>query len=58
MRPRKYNSTLVKDELTISMRQSKLGELFYMVSYIHDSEERYVCFESMSSVLDFIHSNF
>lgn len=58
LRPRKYKSEFVKNEFVVSMRQSRLGDLFYMVEFVHDERPMYVTFDKMSSVIDFIHSNF
>lgn len=52
--PRKYSSAKFKDELLISTYIDKLGNPFFLLEY----EDNYCCFEKMSSVLDFIHSNF
>lgn len=57
-RPRKFNSEVCRTELLVQMRQDRLGNLFYYVSYNIDGAERYVTFERFESVLDFIHSNF
>ena len=57
-KPRKFNSVLKEQVLSVEMRSDKLGNLFYMVTYSCADLELYVCFESMTSVLDFIKSNF
>lgn len=57
MKPRKYNSDQVKMEVSLSMRKSKSGDLFYMVEFPL-CELNYINFSDMSSALDFIKSNF
>lgn len=57
MKPRKYNSDQVKMEVSLSMRKSKSGDLFYMVEFPL-CELNYITFSDMSSALDFIKSNF
>lgn len=51
----KHISFVDKQILTIESRVDKLGNQFLCVSY---GENDYVCFEKMSSVLDFINTNF
>lgn len=59
IRPRFYKSVLQYYVLQISMRKDKLGELFYYVEYTdNDNVPRVVYFAHLSSVLDFINSNF
>lgn len=59
IRPRFYKSVLQYYVLQISMRKDKLGELFYYVEYTdNDNVPRHVYFAHLSSVLDFINSNF
>lgn len=58
MKPNKYNSLHVRYEISVSMRQAQTGELFYLVEYEVEGSFRFVTFQKMSSVLDFIHSNF
>lgn len=57
-RPRKYNSELKQVLLSVNMRQSKTGDLFYSVEYVVNGDSRTISFENMSSVVDFINSNF
>lgn len=58
IKAKKYTSESVRDYLHVEMRQSKTGELFYCVDYFdNDHNPRYVTFQYMSSVLDFIQSN-
>lgn len=54
---RKFKSESIKETLKVEMRQDRKGDLFYLVSF-SKSEIDYVCFENMSSVIDFIKSNF
>ena len=54
----KFKSEVVRSVLKIEMRKDKLGNLFYFLEWIDDCQERYVTFEKMSSVIDFINSNF
>lgn len=59
MQAKKYNSTVVKPILKIESRVSKKGDIFFLVEYLDNhAEEHYVTFERMSSVVDFIKSNF
>lgn len=59
MKARKYNSDVVSDVVKVTMRSSRRGDLFYLVEYNdNDNVERYVTFEKLSSVIDFIQSNF
>lgn len=59
MKPKKYNSTPIKPLVSVEMRLAKTGEMFFLVSYLtNESKESYVTFEKMSSVIDFIKSNF
>mgnify|MGYP007069895038 CR=1 FL=1 len=58
--PKKINSETFQTSLVVSSRFDKLGNLFYLVEF-HDEDDNklsYVYFEKMSSVLDFINSNF
>lgn len=57
-RPRSFNSDIVSNELSIQMRQSRKGDLFYHVQYSVDGEARNAYFQYFDSVLDFIASNF
>ena len=57
-KPRKFNSVLKEQVLSVEMRSDKLGNLFYMFTYSCADLELYVFFESMTSVLDYIKSNF
>lgn len=59
LKPRKFKSDRVRNEFVVEMRQGKLGDLFYMVTFVtnHD-QEMYVTFSEMSSVIDFIKNNF
>lgn len=58
-RPRIYNSEEVNHELKVCMRRDKLGNLFHCVEWLQDDGQKaYCCFNHMSSVLDFIDSNF
>lgn len=57
MKPRLFKSERVENELSLEMRQDKLGNMFYCVHF-PKCEIDYITFESLSSVLDFIKSNF
>ena len=57
-RPRKFNSELKQELISVCMRQSKTGDLFFSVDYVVNGEHRFISFEKMSSVVDFINSNF
>lgn len=56
MRPNKYNSFVKKNVVLVTLRMNKRGDVFYLCEY--DDEGNYVCFENMSSVIDFLKSNF
>lgn len=59
MRARKYNSSVRSVVVLVESRMDKKGNVFFCVSYQNnDGDDCYVCFENMSSVLDFIKSNF
>lgn len=59
MKPRKYKSDHKTDVVSVSMRQAKDGALFYLVDFLSpEGVPMYVTFESMTSVVDFIKSNF
>lgn len=53
-KPLKHISFVERNVLTIDARVDKLGNQFYCVDYGDD----YVCFQNMSSAIDFINTNF
>lgn len=57
MKPRKFNSDVVRMEVSLSMRKTRKGDLFYIVEFPL-TECDYIAFSNMSSALDFIQSNF
>lgn len=63
MKPTMYNSTEISPLVKVSSRRDKKGNVFFYVEYDFDKVSAaqcppYVRFSSMSSVLDFINSNF
>ena len=58
--PKKYNTDQLDNVLVVSARTDKLGNLFYLVEFRDEDDNclSYVSFSKMSSVLDFIQSNF
>lgn len=59
MKAREYNSSVVKPILALETRSDKLGNIFFYVEYLtNDGSYQYVTFEKMTSVIDFINSNF
>lgn len=61
MKPMVYKTSKVKDVLTLEMRQTKTGVLFYMVSFPDNDNPdltRHASFQAMSSAIDFINTNF
>lgn len=53
-----YNTSHVEEIITISSRADKLGNIYFYVEYVADGSKRYCRFSAMSSVLDFVKSNF
>lgn len=58
LQPRKYKSELVRSVLTIESRQTRLGDLFYLVSFAKDGEPHNFAFSNLDSAIDFVNSNF
>ena len=59
MKPKKYNSECLSTIVLVESRRSKLGDVFFCVNFTHPRlGDMYVTFESMSSVIDFLKSNF
>lgn len=54
MKALKFKTSEKARLFSVSMRQDRLGNLFYFVEY---DGENYLCFESFSSVLDFVKNN-
>ena len=59
-KPHKFNSIVQRNEILVSSRTDKKGNVFFLVEYYHPASDvpLYACFEKLSSALDFIHSNF
>ena len=58
-KPLKYNSVEVDVIIKLSSRTGKTGEVFFMVDYTNNNgTPDYVCFNHLSSALDFINTNF
>lgn len=53
--PFAHRLELVKNEISLSYCQDKLGDLWYVVHY---DESGWVRFEKRQSAIDFINSNF
>lgn len=57
--PKLFNSEEVTQELKLSTRCDKLGNIFYCVEFNdNDGNRDYATFQHLSSSLDFIQSNF
>lgn len=57
--PTFYNSEEHSQDLVLSTRSDKLGNIYHYVEYRNsDGSKDYARFEHLSSALDFIHSNF
>lgn len=54
-----YKTEEVKQDITLTTRRDKLGNVFHVVEYVdnHDKSD-YAFFTHLSSALDFIQSNF
>lgn len=55
MKNRKYNSDEADVMVKVSSRRDKFGNVFFCCEY---GDNEYVTFEKMSSVIDFVKSNF
>lgn len=54
-----YKTEELKQNLRLSTRVDKLGNVFHVVEYFDsDDKPNYSFFVHLSSALDFIHSNF
>lgn len=58
IQPRKYKSEHVSPVLTIETRQTRLGDLFFYVTFYRDGQEFGYAFSSLDSAVDFVNSNF
>lgn len=56
--PIKFKTSVNEQVLLVESRVDKLGNSVYCVSYRRDGVDDYVCFNHMSSVIDFISTNF
>lgn len=56
--PNKFKSDIVNNILTIDTRRDKLGNVFYYLEFSFEGKARGYRFEYLSSVIDFISSNF
>ena len=57
--PMKYKTEELSEELRLSTRRDKLGNIYHCVDYVNaNGTPDYVMFSKLSSALDFIHSNF
>lgn len=57
--PMKFKTEELSEELRLSTRRDKLGNIYHCVDYINNNgTPDYVMFSHLSSALDFIHSNF
>lgn len=54
--PLKYKSDLHRQVLTLESRCSRKGDVYFLVGW--DDGKDYVCFQHMTSALDFINTNF
>lgn len=55
----KYKTEELSEELRLSTRRDKLGNIFHCVDFCNnDGSMDYVMFSKLSSALDFINSNF
>ena len=57
--PMKLKTEELSEELRLSTRRDKLGNIYHCIDYINNNgTPDYVMFTKLSSALDFIHSNF
>lgn len=54
----KFKSDFLNSVLTIETRRDKLGDVFYYIEFLFEGKRRGYRFEKLSSVIDFVNSNF
>lgn len=59
MKATKFKSEQIKVVFSVSSRIDRMGKIYFYVDYQDDTmTSRYCRFENMSSVMDFVKSNF
>lgn len=57
--PVQLKSTLLRKEFEVTAVRTKCGDVLFCVEWFQmDNVRRSVCFENMSSVMDFLKTNF
>lgn len=58
-KPVQIKSTFLRKEFEVTCVKTKLGDILFCVEWFQlDNIRRSVCFENMSSVIDFLKTNF